>query len=63
MGCCSDKVVHQQVPTCDEANISIEHIEIQDVDCLHSSCSSISVGSCGTDDFLDSFLVELKIHR
>ena len=54
------KVVHQQAPTCDEANISIEHIDIQDVDSLHSSFSSISTGSCGTDDFLDSFLLEFK---
>lgn len=57
------KVVHQQVPTCDEAIISIELIEIQDVDSLHSSFSSFSVGSCGNDDFLDSFLLEFKIHR
>lgn len=57
------KVVHRQVPTCDEATIPMEHIEILDVDNLHSSFSSISVGTCRTDDFLDSFLFECKIDR
>lgn len=53
-------VVHRQAPTGDEATIPIEHIEILHVDSLHSSFSSISVGSCGTDDFLDSFLLEFN---